>query len=298
MGYFSDRHVGPRARVLTEMDGPLRQAVVGVIRNRANDGWFGLDYPEQCPDNRGVIGTDIHALQAALVAYNLHNPFQREASPFQPEAPPPTTFDVLDLIEFTHEKIARPTRRGNLHDYYGHYHLDFDREAGRNAFREELNRILERNGIAFELREAGQVQRIAPEGLRDALSNMVFHTGDSALDELLERARTRFLSRDVAVRRESLETLWDAWERLKSLENGNNKREGTRIILDRASAEPNFRGVLEAEASSLTNIGNAFMIRHAEVGKIPVTDDEHVDFLFHRLFAMIRLLLRKSTRGG
>ena len=38
MRYFSDRNLGAWPRVLTEMDGALRQAVVGVIRNRANDG--------------------------------------------------------------------------------------------------------------------------------------------------------------------------------------------------------------------------------------------------------------------
>ncbi|HXM62962.1 MAG TPA: hypothetical protein VN950_19020 [Terriglobales bacterium] len=291
MGYFSDRHVGPPARVLTELDEPLRQAILGLIRSRADDGSFGSEYPDQCPDNPSVIGTNITALRDALVARNLPNPFQRDA-------PDPTTLRVLDLIEFADEKIARPRRRGNLHGYYEHYHLEFDRDAGRTAFREEINQIFERNGIAFELRETGRVERIAPEGLRDALSQAVFNTGDVTLDNLLERARTRFLSRDPAVRRESLETLWDAWERLKSLEDADNKREGTKLILDKAAGEEHFRALLEAEAAALTRIGNEFMIRHAEVNKTPINDDEHVDFLFHRLFATIRLLLRKSNRGG
>jgi hypothetical protein len=209
----------------------------------------------------------------------------------------PTTFEVLDLIEFTCEKIAEP-RSGTFHDFFGHHHLGFDQAAGRAAFRAEINRIMERNGIAYELEETGQVQRIAPEGLREALAEAVFRTGDNALDELLERARTRFLSRDPAVRKESLEALWDAWERLKSLEGGRDKRESTARLLDRASGEPNFRGVLEDDARFLTDIGNNFMIRHTEINKTPIGDDEHVDFLFHRLFAVIRLLLRKSNRGG
>jgi hypothetical protein len=291
MGFFSDRQLGARTRVLTEMDGALRLAIVDVIRNHANDGWFGLEYPERCEDNRGVTGTEISALRAALVAHDLHNPFQRDA-------PIPSTYEVLDLIEFSHEKIAQPTRRGGEHTWYGHYHLDFDREAGRLAFREEINRILERNGLAFELQPTGEITRIAPQGLRQPLMEAVFRTGDGDLDALLERARTRFLSRDPTVRRESLETLWDAWERLKSLEDGNNKRQGTKIILDRAAAEPRFRELLETEARTLTAIGNNFMIRHAEVDKVPIRDDEHVDFLFHRLFAVIRLLLRRSNRGG
>jgi hypothetical protein len=65
-----------------------------------------------------------------------------------------------------------------------------------------------------------------------------------------------------------------------------------------ASGEKNFRELLENEARLLTDIGNSFMIRHTEVNKTPIADEAHVDFLFHRLFAVIRLLLNKSNRGG
>jgi catechol 2,3-dioxygenase-like lactoylglutathione lyase family enzyme len=243
-----------------------------------------------CPDGRGPIGTDNNALRDALAAHRLYD-FINQGEQM------PTTLEVLDLIEFSYEKIAE-ARRGTFHDFFGHYHLGFAQAEGRAAFREEINRIFERNGIAYEVEDRGEVVRIAPEGLREALASAVFRTGDNILDELLERARTRFLSRDPRVRRESLESLWDAWERLKTLEPGRDKRESTGRLLDRASGEPNFREVLETEARLLTDIGNNFMIRHAEVNKIPVADDEHVDFLFHRLFAVIRLLLRKTDRGG
>lgn len=290
MGYFSDRNVGPIPRTATEIDEPARRGIVGLIRTRANDGYFGLSYPDQCPDGRGPIGTDINALGDALVAHRLFNPFENNRVL-------PTTLETLDLMEFAYEKIAEPRQRG-FHDFFGHYHLVFAQAEGRAAFREEINRIFERNGIAFELSAIGQIQRIAPEGLREALAEVVFQTGDDALDQLLERSRARFLNRDPAVRKESLETLWDAWERLKSLEPGKDKRESTARILDRAAAEPNFRGVLETEARLLTDIGNNFMIRHAEVTKTPIADEAHVDFLFHRLFAVIRLLLKKTNRGG
>lgn len=290
MGYFTDRHLGPRARTGNEMDEPVRRGIVGLIRTRANDGSFGLDYPEQCPDGRGPTGTDLNALRDALAAHRLYNFLEYNENQ-------PTTFDVLDLIEFAYEKIAEP-RQVSFHSFFGHYHLGFAQDEGRATFREEINRIFERNGIAFELKETGQVERIAPEGLREALAEALFRTGDAALDQLLERARTRFLSRDPAIRKESLETLWDAWERLKSLEPGRDKRESTANLLDKGSAQREFREVLETEARQLTDIGNNFMIRHTEVTKVPITDDEHVDLLFHRLFALIRLLLRKSNRGG
>ena len=289
MAYFTDRNFGTPPRVTTEIEDSVREGLVGLLHSRARDGSFGLDYPEQCPDGRGPTGTDLVALRNALAAYRLFNFVDREAEL-------PSTPELLDLIEFAYEKIAEP-QHGSYHGFFDHYHLHFAQAEGRAAFRSEINRIFERNGIAFDLTENGQVDRIAPEGLRTVLTQAVFHTGDDILDELLERSRSRLLSRDLVVRK-GLESLWDAWERLKSLEGGRDKRESTERIVRKASDEPNFRTLVDAEARLLTDIGNTFMIRHAEADKIPIVDDEHVDFLFHRMFAAIRLLLRKSNRGG
>src|ERR1022692_3630149 len=196
MPYFTDRNFGARARTQTDIDPAVLRGIFGLLRTRANDGSFGLEYPEQCPDGRGPTGTDVNALRDALAAYRLFNFVDAGAQL-------PTTLEVLDLVEFAYQKIAEP-QRGGFHDFFGHYHLGFDQAAGRAAFRAEINQIFERNGIAYELEETGQVQRIAPEGLREALAEAVFRTGDNALDEMLERARTRFLSRDPAVRKESV----------------------------------------------------------------------------------------------
>ena len=40
------------------------------------------------------------------------------------------------------------------------------------------------------------------------------------------------------------------------------------------------------------------MIRHTEVNKIPIAAQEELDYLFHRLFAPIRLILRTLGLGG
>ena len=44
--------------------------------------------------------------------------------------------------------------------------------------------------------------------------------------------------------------------------------------------------------------GNTFMIRHTEVGKKPITKSEQVDYVFQRMFAVVRLLLKGTGRGG
>ena len=76
------------------------------------------------------------------------------------------------------------------------------------------------------------------------------------------------------------------------------KKATVKALLDKGAQEPPFRQLLEAEAGTLTAIGNDFMIRHTETTKTPVSDSAHVDYLFHRMFSMIRLLLKASNRGG
>jgi hypothetical protein len=113
---------------------------------------------------------------------------------------------------------------------------------------------------------------------------------------MLEDSRVKFLNRDPIKRRESLERLWDCWERLKSLEIPGNKKSSVASLLSKAAQDPAFRAILDDEAEKLTKIGNSFQIRHSEVTQSAVIDSAHVEHLFHRLYCMIHLLLRK--RGG
>jgi hypothetical protein len=117
------------------------------------------------------------------------------------------------------------------------------------------------------------------------------------LDELLETARQKFLQPRPEVRKEALEKLWDAWERVKTLDHAD-KKTSVGLLLDAAAPEPGFRSLLESEARALTAIGNDFMIRHSEVGKTEIQRGTHVDYLFFRMFAMIHVLLKESGRGG
>jgi len=134
--------------------------------------------------------------------------------------------------------------------------------------------------------------------LRERLVHTTFKTGDPALDGLLQSAQSKFLSNNHDLRKEALEKLWDSWERLKTLEPGRDKKDSTRVLLDKVATEPDFRESLEAEAKALTEIGNNFMIRHTEVGKIQIASPEQVEYFFHRMFSLIRLILRSTGRGG
>ena len=122
-------------------------------------------------------------------------------------------------------------------------------------------------------------------------------SGDTTLDTLLQDACAKFRDPAPKARSEAAEKLWDAWERLKSLEVQGNKRVSVEALLQKASPDPAFRAYLEAEAKSLTDIGNSFHIRHFETDRKPIAQPEQFDYLFHRLYALMHFLLFNRMRS-
>ena len=289
--YFSDRELGPLPRVEEEISPIAWSGIFGAIQSRIADTSFGYRYPLGCLDGLGPYGFDESLFYRALEA-EIPNISQ----PLYPSEVPPT-LAILDLIEFCHRAVGKAVET-TYHSHYGHHHLRFELEEGQTSFRDDINRILARNGLVYELKSDGKIDRLAPVVLREALASAVFQTGDTDLDSLLEAARTKYLNPSLTVRQESLEKLWDAWERLKTIEPGKDKKASATVLLDKAATEPTFRKRLEDEANELTAIGNKFRIRHSETDKVSLELSEHVDYLFHRLFALIRLLLRTTGRGG
>jgi hypothetical protein len=288
--YFSERELGARPRIVEEIGLSVWGGLVATLNSRFNDGSFGYRYPAECPDgNNNVCGCDLHSLSLSLTAENPDISLPLDARNMPP------TLAILDLLEFCHRAVGKPVQT-NYHPYFNHHHLRFEAEVGQAAFREDIDRIFSRNGIAYELRSDGNIIRLAPEGLRETLTSTVFRTGDDELNLLLNIARAKYLDPNPTVRQESLEKLWDAWERLKTIEPGADKIAKVTALLNRASPETTFRDALNKEAIELTRIGNNFRIRHSETTQIPLQLTEHVDYLFHRLFALIMLFLKTTNR--
>jgi hypothetical protein len=304
VSYFTDREFGPRSRTEQEITPRAWAGIVGIAQSLIKEGAFGLDFPEHCMECgvSRIVGNDERDLSLLLRGeIDIEWPLQTVkvvepvfVTPTTEPYTPPTPL-VLDVIEFCHRHVAQPLEDGSYHRHSHqrttHRHLEFDRQAGQESYRSQVNRVFARNGLAYELRVDGTVERLAPPVLRENLRSAVFSTGDTTLDQLLERARTKFLSHDPNTRRESLEKLWDAWERLKTVDVPADKKLSITKLLDGVATEPGFRAALENEAKELTRIGNNFQIRHTEVGKPPIEEDAHVDYLFHRLFALIWLAI-------
>ena len=257
-------------------------------------------FPSVVQDGQAICGCDADVFAASVIAEmpGLAWPLETtcvEEDGFLSQRQPfaPDTLLILDFIEFVHAAVAKPIP-GKYHDFFSHHHLTFDQEAGQEEFRATVNRIFARNGVAFEMLSSGNIVRALPPVLGEDLKRTLFNTGDRTLDNMLDESRAKFSDRNPLVRRQALERLWDVWDRLKSLADPSDKKRSVKIILDAVTSEPSLRVRLEEEATELNSIGNSHLIRHSEVNQVPVIDVDHVDYLFHRLFAMIQLMLRKK----
>lgn len=291
--YFTDREYGARPQTMEVIDERLWAGLLSHIMTKIENGSFGYRFPKQCPDGQGPNGCDEQAFVQVLSA---EVPWINW--PLFPNKVLETPI-ILDLLEFCAKAVGEPIQQGSYHSYFSHYHLRWDRESGLAAFLKDVNLMFRRNAIAYEITPMGQARRILPQELANVLREAQFNTGDQETDSLLEAARQLILSPRPADRQDALEKLWGAFERIKSLEPGTNKRVQADGLLDRlATPNSEFRAALGREAIELTGIGNTLFIRHKETTQEPLTSLIHVDYLFTRMFAFLRLVLKGTDRGA
>ena len=295
--YFSDRQFGPNPRIEEKIGKVAWDGILSLIQIKIDDVSLAFGFPSHCPDGNAIEGTNRSAFSARVRA-EIHD--LAGENPYSWEPPPdslPSTLAILDFIEFIARNIGEPTQVG-WHDSFSHHHLKLDREAGLKKFAEDINRIFSRNGLAYELGESGAIERTVPVPMADLVKRTSFRTGDNDLDDLLDTAIGRFLSPKPEARQDAMEKLWDAFERLKTIEGGKDKKARAAALIDRAvsNGAPVFRSVVETEFKAMTTAGNELHIRHPEVGKEPVGETGEKDYLFMRLYALVWLMLKRTRR--
>jgi len=289
--YFSERELGLQPRNKERIDKLFWGGFMALVQVRINNGSLAERFPLNCPDGPILIGSDEESIQQAFRAEFPSIEWPLNSSNL------PDTLSVLDMVEFFYRDISKPTRKA-YHPFFKHSHLLlFDQDSGKQQYIKDVNRLFRRNGLAFELQGDGKVVRLEPVVLREALVSAVFQSKDQELNRLLKLAREKFRDPDINIRREAVEKLWGAWERLKTLEPGPDKKKQIETLLVRAIPQLEFRERVSQEAINLTKIGNDFAIRHTETNKIVISEPEFLDYLFHRLFALIQMLLRRTNRG-
>ena len=175
MRYFSEKETGELPREAEEIGPNVWRGLLAVIRSRVKDGSFGAKYPDMCEDGPFVFGADMVTFEDAMRAEipRLAVIPDRDHSGFgqstldklgRPDSQP-STLVILDLIEFCWKNLGKP-RAIEYHSFFSHSHLAFDEEAGQEEFRDEVETILRRNRVAYELTEEGRIERLVPPVFR------------------------------------------------------------------------------------------------------------------------------------
>jgi hypothetical protein len=285
--FYSDRTFGPRARDKEVISDETWRGLAALIWQKIDRNWLAHEFPHNCQDGRGVIGTNRQGLfdLATTLVPGLSLPIG--------QVPAPATEIALDLVDFVAQRVSKPQQE-RWDDYHRHHELNFDEETGRKEFRVEINQLFARTGLAYELGSDMRVVRLGPVEIRPVVADLRPNTGDEKLDSLIAEACERYVSRDPRDARIGIEKLWDAFERLKTIEAGPRKNDQIAALLDKV-ATGLMRDYLDAEAIALTDIGNKLQIRHFETTTGSV-EPEHIDYLFGRLAILVLHLLRRTGR--
>ena len=278
MTYFSDREYGPTPRVSDELPDAAWRGILATFNRSLDSNLFAEAFPDQCPDGEGISGTSRSNLVDTLVS---HIP---DFDGWPLAGTNPGVVPAMDFVEFCW-RYSAATRSRDYHSGYRHDHLRFDKEAGRATWSTEINLILARNGVALQLGEGGEAARIGPPSATLVFERDLPPSGDAGIDRLLATATRKYRNPDPALRQESLEQLWDALERIKTVLDPD-KKTGVAALISAMGREPAESGIFEAEFVALTMIGNAFQIRHHETTKSPVPY-QLVDYLFVRAYSLL-----------
>jgi len=293
MKYFTDVEGKTRLRSSEEIGEGAWGGIAALIEKSIDNGSFGESFPSNCPDGSAVAGADrstfFSMLRAEVPEIETELGIGKGNLYVLHPSRPPDVAVVLDVIQFCYAHVAKPVR-GKYHSYFDHHHLTFDVETGQVEFRTRINRIFARNGIVFELEHDGMIRRLIPVEIEDLYKGS-FVTPDADFNKLMQDAMSAFRAPGQPQRERAVEKLWDAWERLKTLQGGHKKTSAGELLDRAANDNPKLRQVLEDEALSLTRLGNDFRIRHHEVGKVALTTSAHVDYVFYRMLSLISLLV-------
>ena len=264
--------------------------ISATFHRLAEQHYFAADFPERCPDGQGVSGTNMDALHRLL---NGHVP-TLGCVPIDQQHP--ATATAMDIVEFCWRHVQEP-HVANHHSFFHHDHYQFDQGAGRDLWRAEINQILRLNGVALRLEPKGRVVRIGTVAAELTIQSPVPDSGDAQLDTKIASAVDKYRDPDLDVRREALEALWDAFERVKTVLDPNNKKASAEALVELMARDSASRTVLDDEFTALTKLGNEFQIRHHEVEKHTV-EPAMIDMLFVRCLALVEGAIRAKVQSG
>jgi len=258
----------------------LQRLFLDIYKSFAGKDYFQEAFGYECIDLGSVSGT----LGVDIEAQMLRKIRKSNLYPISENCPNYSEDDLFDVIEFLYDYVSKPID-GTYHDWGQcgwHYHT-FDKQTGKNEFRDEINSIIRDYGDGFELSEKGEILIKGEVGL-DLLFQADIPSKDNENVVLRVQAATNKFRRYRATiedRRDALRDLADVLEFIR----------------------PKLKTVItRADENDLFNIANSFGIRHHNDKQ--KTDYEQAiwySWMFYYYLATIHAVLRlieKREKGS
>ncbi len=204
---------------------------------------------------------------------------------------------ILDYIELIAQEMQTVKREVYNKDW-SLYQLSFSCDDNKDfkKFEKEINELFEICGLQYQLTEERIVERIVDDGFLIEESKPIIEAmPEKELKKLVEEAIALHKSRKQEDHHLATEKIWDAFERLRSYyikEEKDKKASANRIIDEISQGDSVYKDLFTKEFLELGAIGNNYRIRHSEIGKTDIPNDDYFDYFFSRCFAMIVLALK------
>lgn len=204
-------------------------------------------------------------------------------------------FALLDFIEFFAQNIEDIDERWNNERYQNYKTINcLNTSEVFEDFQGEINDIFIESGLLYKLTDEKIIERIVENSpLTVEMENDIAAVHEVGTRELLKDAVALYKTPNPSARQDSVEKIWDAFERLKTYYTTLDKKHSSeKIVSDMARGNDDFIDLFNDEFKKLTDIGNKYRIRHHETNKIDITDICYYDYLFNRCLSLIALAIQ------
>lgn len=308
MLYYSERLYGVKQRDQETMVN-MWVIIRSLYENFRDRGYFAGNYPElgSIQTANGTycktIGTNKDALFSAIVRHvpslDKHD-FWFVHDGWAEQSDMPEVEIILDFIEFCYQEISAPPVTKKIETFNNYegcdelievYDGEFSSLEGKEKFKEELETTFRRHGLMYRITDEGCIEKSLNGDLVNLMGACDTIEIEPETDRYLSTARDKIKSHKIADKQNALEAIWDAFERMKTLLNPGNKSKSITMLIEQAALE--VRGMdemLNKESTALTQVGNSYQIRHTEQNQIKLEEEIHIEYLYHRLSALVYLL--------
>lgn len=199
----------------------------------------------------------------------------------------------LDFIEFIAEHTFDIEKKYS--NSCRHFQIvKLDSRVSRQSFIDEINNCFLKAGLLYELSSDGEIKKVIQNDVvTPELADIAMSIEEKGIKELLKEAIDLHYKYRQNAARDSVEKIWDAFERIKSYYTDLDKlKSSKKIVSNISNGSESFRKLIDAEFLKLTEIGNSFRIRHHEMDRFEIIDDRHYEYLFDRCFSLIALAIQ------